>query len=189
MVRTALQADSFLFWYRPQYEVWNKSDLCTAADGRTAHLAAGTAGDGPQALLQPLGYVNGIQIPFRFRHGSALRCASTDFFVYNGFGLYVIIPVLAVSVNIIRIFLPFLAVKLQKERLYPACQTAEAGRDGQHKELRPGERSGVCFTFCEGDEAEAVCACCPLHSLRKVWAFSHKKSDAEKRRIFAAIGQ
>ncbi|MBS5676625.1 MAG: hypothetical protein KHW60_02850, partial [Oscillibacter sp.] len=141
------------------------------------------------ALLQPLGYVNDIQIPFRFWHGSTLRCASTDFFVYNGFDLYVIIPVLAVSVNIIRIFLPFLAVKLQKERLYPACQTAEAGQDGQHKELRPGERSGVCFTFCGGDEAEAVCACCPLHSLRKVWAFSHKKSDAFQRRIFAAIGQ
>ena len=149
---------------------------------RSGRWAAGS-------LLQPLGYVNGIQIPFRFRHGSALRCASTGFFVYNGCGLYVIIPVLSASVNIIRIFLPFLAVKLQKERLYPACQTAEAGRDGQHRELRPGERSGGCFTLCEGDEAEAVCACCPLHSLRKVWAFSHKKSDAEKRRIFAAIGQ
>ena len=70
-----------------------------------------------------------------------------------------------------------------------ACQTAEAGRDGQHRELRSGERTGGCFTLCEGDEAEAVCACCPLHSLRKVWAFSHKKSDAFQRRIFAAIGQ
>ena len=85
------------------------------------HGGHGAAGDGPQALLQPLGYVNSIQVPFRFWHGSTLRCASTDFFAYNGFDLYVIIPVLAVSVNIIRIFLPFLAVKLQKERLYPAC--------------------------------------------------------------------
>lgn len=68
MVRTVLQADSFLFWYRPQYEVWNKSDLCTAADGRTAHLAAGAAGDGPQALLQSFRYVYGIQIPFCFWH-------------------------------------------------------------------------------------------------------------------------
>lgn len=74
---------------------------------------------------------------------------------YNGFGLYVIIPVLAVSVNIIRIFLPFLAVKLQKERLYPACQTAEAGRDGQHRELRSGERTGGCFTLCEGDRGRS----------------------------------
>ena len=153
------------------------------------HRGHGAAGDGPQALLQPLGYVNGIQVPFRFRHGSTLRCASTDFLVYNGFGLYVIITILSASVNIIRIFLPFPAVKLRKERLYPACQTAEAGQDGQHRELRPGERIGVCFTPCEGDEAEAVCACCPLHSLRKAWAFSHKKSDAFQRRIFAAIGQ
>ena len=28
------------------------------------HGGHGAAGDGPQALLQPLGYVNGIQIPF-----------------------------------------------------------------------------------------------------------------------------
>ena len=54
--------------YRLRYEVWNKSDLCTAADGRTAHLAAGTAGDGPQALLQSFRYVYGIQIPFCFWH-------------------------------------------------------------------------------------------------------------------------
>ena len=74
---------------------------------------------------------------FHFGFGMVPPCASTDFFAYNGFDLYVIIPVLAVSVNIIRIFLPFLAVKLQKERLYPACQTAEAGQDGQHRELRP----------------------------------------------------
>ena len=91
------------------------------ADEFTVEMAQYITGDGPQALLQPLGYVNSIQVPFRFWHGSTLRCASTDFFAYNGFDLYVIIPVLAVSVNIIRIFLPFLAVKLQKERLYPAC--------------------------------------------------------------------
>ena len=62
MVRTALQADSFLFWYRPQYEVWNKSDLCTAADGRTAHLAAGTAGDGPQVSCS----LSDMYMVFRF---------------------------------------------------------------------------------------------------------------------------
>lgn len=31
------------------------------------------AGDRPQAFLQPFGYVNGIQIPLRFRHGHPPR--------------------------------------------------------------------------------------------------------------------
>ena len=39
------------------------------------HGGHGAAGDGPQALLQPLGYVNGVQIPLRFWHPAYLqRC-------------------------------------------------------------------------------------------------------------------
>ena len=63
------------------------------------HGRHGTARDWPQALLQSLGYVDRVQIPFRFWHNAYLRCASTDFFVYNGFSLYVIIPILSASVN------------------------------------------------------------------------------------------
>ena len=42
------------------------------AHGRD-HRGHGAAGDGPQALLQPLGYVNGVQIPLRFWHPAYLR--------------------------------------------------------------------------------------------------------------------
>ena len=37
------------------------------------HGRHGTARDWPQALLQPLGYVDRVQIPFRFWHGAHLR--------------------------------------------------------------------------------------------------------------------
>ena len=42
------------------------------AHGRD-HRSQGTAGDGPQTLLQALGYVDGVQIPFLFWHGVHLR--------------------------------------------------------------------------------------------------------------------
>ena len=45
------------------------------------HSGEGTAGDGPQALLQPLGYVDRIQIPLRLWHGAFLRlcCRAASF--------------------------------------------------------------------------------------------------------------
>ena len=48
------------------------------AHGRD-HRGHRAAGDGTQALLKALGYVNGVQVPFRFRHGMALQCALTEF--------------------------------------------------------------------------------------------------------------
>ena len=47
----------------------------SVAHGRD-HGRHGAAGNGPQALLQPLRYVNGIQIPFRFWHGQHLRTSN-----------------------------------------------------------------------------------------------------------------
>ena len=44
----------------------------TIAHGRN-HRSQGAAGDEPQAFLQALGYVDGIQIPFRFWHDVHLR--------------------------------------------------------------------------------------------------------------------
>ena len=49
------------------------------AHGRD-HRGHRAAGDGTQALLKALGYVNGVQVPFRFRHGMALQCALTEFY-------------------------------------------------------------------------------------------------------------
>ena len=45
-----------------------------------------TAGDRPQALLQPLGYVDGVQLPLWLRHGasSVRRCALTIFYTKTG---------------------------------------------------------------------------------------------------------
>ncbi len=37
----------------------------------------------------------------------------------------------------------------------------------QRKELHPGGKPEVCFALCEGDEVEAVYACCNLHGLWK----------------------
>ena len=45
------------------------------------HSGEGAAGDGPQALLQPLGYVDRIQIPLRLWHSAFLRlcCRAASF--------------------------------------------------------------------------------------------------------------
>ena len=37
----------------------------------------------------------------------------------------------------------------------------------QRKILKPGDAPKACFAICEGDEVEAVCAYCNLHSLWK----------------------
>ena len=48
---------------------------------RRDHGGHGAAGDRPQALLQPLGYVGGVQIPFRLWHAIPLRYAAACFSV------------------------------------------------------------------------------------------------------------
>ena len=53
---------------------------------RGDHGGQRAAGDRPQALLQPLGYVDGVQLPLWLRHGasSVRRCALTIFYTKTG---------------------------------------------------------------------------------------------------------
>lgn len=53
----------------------------SVAHGRD-HGRHSAAGNRPQALLQPLRYVNGIQVPFRFWHGQHLRTSNNLYKYY-----------------------------------------------------------------------------------------------------------
>ena len=76
------------------------------------------------------------------------------------------IPVYQVTDNVVTVRVGSVDHPMLPEH-YIEWVSLQTKQGNQRKALHPGDTPEVCFALCEGDEVEAVYACCNLHSLWK----------------------
>ncbi len=76
------------------------------------------------------------------------------------------VPVYEVSGNIVTVTVGSVEHPMLPEH-YIEWIALKTKAGNQRKALKPGDAPKACFAICEGDEVEAVYACCNLHSLWK----------------------